>query len=155
MSRELEVAELLRGDTALMGILLGGVYTSQEAGVDGIRRGEHSPTKAAFDVDGYLLPCALVKDRPLVPYGNVRDEAEQIVSVSQVVEVYLYQDRGHVAIDEAKERSFSILSNPRNRLTSAYPSNWILEVGPVPDVGPLKGNTTLRQDWQIISLRRG
>src|SRR5690348_12611347 len=74
--------------TALMAILTGGVFTKGAVGREGITR-ESAPS--AFS-GGFLQPCALVKQRGLVPDGKIRDEETQAVSGTQVIEVYLYED---------------------------------------------------------------
>jgi hypothetical protein len=58
-------------------------------GIEGITR-ENTP--AAFDSDGYLLPCCLVRQRDLIPTFDVLDFDAQVKSSNQVVECWLYQD---------------------------------------------------------------
>lgn len=152
MTKESEIAALLLADAPLVAILTGGIYTDQEIGVEGIRRGEDSPTEAAFDVDGRLLPCAVVRQRGEFPYGDWRSLKEKTVAVSQVVEVYYYEFRGHDQIDLAKYRACEVLEGVR--LTDSYPIWWIMETSHIPDVGPVMNATVLRQDWQVISIRR-
>lgn len=160
MSRESEVADLLRADDTLLSILPGGIFTDQEIGVEGIRRGDddpestnYSPTANAFDEDGFLRPCALVRQRALVPAFGLRDLKIKHASTSIVVEVYFYQDRGHEAIDAAKDRVYVLLEG--HPLSAAWPTAWALETAPVPDAGPLKNSTALRADYQVVSIRRG
>jgi hypothetical protein len=151
MSRESEVAAYLRLDATLMAILTGGIYEYMEIMPEGIRRGADSPTLSAFDANGYLKPCALVKEASLVPYGNLYDEVEKITSTSQRVEIFFYQDRGYSAIQTAKERTYQLLT--AYRFARAYPARNVLDSQPMADMGPLAGNSTIKQDWQIIGLR--
>jgi hypothetical protein len=69
-----------------------------------------------------------------------------------MVEIYFYEHRGHDEIDPAKLRVFEILEG--HRLPGAYEMWWDMETSHLPDVGPIRNSTTVRQDWQIITLRR-
>jgi hypothetical protein len=152
MSREEEIADLMRADSILSAFLSGGIYTDQGVGVEGIRRGEGAPTENAFDDQGRLLPCALVHQRGLIPEGGVWDLEEKVAGTSQVVEIYFYQFRGHDLIDAAKERAYFVLIG--QRLPRSYPIMWDYETSHIPDVGPIANSTTLRQDWRVVGIRR-
>lgn len=149
MSREQEIADKLRADPEFMAIMTGGTYTDEEVGVEGIRRGNGT---AAFDDNGLMRPCVLVRQRDLVPDEVLRDQAEKFSSVSQIVEVYYYQFRGHAVIDAGKERAYQVLEG--ERLSGTYPIMWNSDSGFVPDVGPVANSTTLRQEWRIVWLRK-
>ena len=86
---EVDIVALISANTAIMAQLSGGVYQSGLVGVEGITR---ETTPAAFDVEGYLLPCCLVRQRDLVPTLDVLDFDAQLKSSIQVVECWLYQD---------------------------------------------------------------
>ena len=58
MSRETDFETRMEADATLAAILTGGVYTSGAVGELGITR---ETTSAAFDSNGYLKPCALVR----------------------------------------------------------------------------------------------
>lgn len=155
MTREAEVKAIFIADDIMMAILTGGVYTDEEVDVEGIRRGEDFVTDAAFDPStGYLLPCALVRQRGLNPVVNVRSQkiGDEFTAVQQVVEIYYYQHRGHAFIDLAKNRAFDLLEGVR--LSDSYPIIWMSETAHYPDVGPVKNSTTLRQEWQVVSIRK-
>jgi len=152
VTREEQVAELLLADTTLLGILPGGIYTYQEVGVEGIRRGDGSPTAQAFDSEGRLLPCAWVIQRGLVPDEQFWDLEEKMVSTQQIVQIFFYEFRGHAAIEAAKQRSYVVLQG--ETIAQAYPLQWDFETGFFPDVGPVANSTTLRQDWRINSIRK-
>lgn len=152
MNREEEVAALMRADVQLMSILVGGVYADGELGVEGIRREDEFPTSAAFDDDGILLPCAVVRQRAMVPTYDIYDMDEKHVSINQIVEVHFHQFRGHDAVDAAKDRNFFVLLN--QRLTGSYPLVCEMETSYYYDVGPVKNSTTLRQDWLVTDIRK-
>lgn len=151
-NREEEVAALLKASAPLMAVLTGGVYVDGEIGVEGIRREDEALTAAAFTEDGKLLPCAVVRQRGLVPTYDVYDMEEKHVSNRQVVEIYYHQFRGHGAIDAAKEIAFFLLLN--TRLEGTYPLTCDMETSYYYDVGPVLNSTTLRQDWEVYDIRK-
>src|SRR5690349_3527726 len=102
MSREDDIKALLIADVTLMAMLTGGVFTSGALGDEGITR---KSAPMAFDSDGYLKPCALVRQRVEVPDGVMADDGQQIDSTIQIVEVWFYQDSGYTAIDLARART--------------------------------------------------
>jgi hypothetical protein len=156
LNREAQVQALLLADADnLMTILTGGIYLNSLVGVEGIRRGESSPTSAAFDERGVLLPCALLREDWLVPYGTVRSPKDKYTMTSQRLSIFLYQFRGDDQIDLAKFRIYQLLENERLQSPGSYPLVWLVESGHVPDIGPVQFCTTLMQDWQIISSLRG
>jgi hypothetical protein len=159
MSLESQIADIFRADAQMMSILLGGVYTSEEVGVEGIRRGEDSPitgnlspTKAAFDVDGEILPCALVVELDTVGYGELEDMEEKTRGVSTTVSISYYQRRGHATIKAAALRGFTLLYG--TRLTRTYPLMAEIETAPLADIGPIKNSMTIVQPWMIVQVRR-
>jgi len=106
MSRESQIAALLQADSSLTAILSGGIFVSGDLGPAGITR-DSCPD--CFDADGYLLPCAIVKQRGDIPTFEAGDTAAKVTSANQVVELWLYQDTTYAAIDAAKPIIFSIL----------------------------------------------
>jgi hypothetical protein len=105
-SRESEIAAILQGDSGLMATLSGGLYVYGDLGPAGITR---DSTPAAFDPDGYLLPCAIVKQRGDIPTFEAGDTAGQVTSGNQVCELWLYQDTTYTAIDAAKPIIYRLL----------------------------------------------
>lgn len=150
MAYEDEIVTRLRADATLMATLTGGVWSSAEIGPDGIRRGTNSPTKTAFDANGYLKPCALVRQRGNVPDGMVRDDVAQVLTATQVVEVYFYQDRGFGAIDQATARVRALLQG--HQLTGAFPLQLANVVDRLRDEGALQGASLARQDWAVYNV---
>lgn len=151
-TRERQIADVLLADATMVSLLPGGIYTSQEIGVEGIRRGEDSPTNAAFDENGYLLGCAVVRQRDVNSYGaNLRSHKDKLNIIGQMVEVYYYEYRGHDIIEPAKARAYQVLEGLR--LEDSYPLMWSYETTHVYDVGPVMNSSTLRQDWLVVSIR--
>src|SRR5687767_4948085 len=94
----------MEADSALMLILTGGVHTSGDVGLEGITR---EAVPGAFS-GGYLLPTALIRQRGRIPTADVVDYDEQITSARQIVEVWLYEDRGYTSIDAASARIYTL-----------------------------------------------
>lgn len=147
MPRESDIADRMMADATLMAILTGGVYISATTGPLGISR---DATPAAFDATGYLLPCALVRERALVPDNAVRDGMTQTVSAGQVVEVWVYEDRGYTAIDAALARLFVLLEG--YQFAGCFPAEWVYSLTRQRDAGALDGASLARTDFMIRSI---
>lgn len=146
-SRENLFATRMEADSTLMAILTGGVYESGEVGVEGITR---ESTPAAFS-SGYLLPCALVRQRSLVPDNIVYDEIEQDTSLRQVVEIWLYEDSGYTNLDLATARLFTLFQG--YQFSDSFPAQLINQIDRARDEGALKGRSLARMEFEIYSIR--
>lgn len=152
-SREAEVVTLLSADATLTAILAGGVYGFAASGLEGIRRGGDSPTNAAFDSNGYLKPCVLVRQRDNVPDGIVSDDEEPLDSTVQVVELYFYQDRGYDAIDAAIVRARVVLRKAQaSAFANSFPPQLAHIVDRFPDNAALNGASGARMDFAFYGL---
>ncbi len=151
--REDEIAELMRNDPLVSALLPGGIYTNSATSIEGFRRGDDSVTGAAFDANGDLLTCALVKQRALVPLAGVRNPSQKFAATRQMVEIYFYEGRGYEEIELAKVQVYALLEGAR--LSDSYPMHWDYETPPIPDMGPIQFSTVLRQDWIVTGMRRG
>lgn len=156
MTKESELADLLRADATLMAILTGGVFTDEEVGIEGIRRGEddsaddrYSPTATAFDEEGYLKPCALVRELGEIPVA--RTQTSDSTGLSQMVQIYFYQDRDSDQIEAARLRAWDVLNG--QRLGRSYPIWCDSNTARVYDVGPVANAKTVRQDWRVVFTR--
>lgn len=147
MSREGDFAARMTGDATLMLILTGGVFTSGVVGIEGITR---ETAAAAFDANGYLKPCALVKQRGNVPDGNVRDGLAQHTSAIQVVEIYFYADTGYTAIDSAMARSYVLFEG--YSFADSFPVELSNVLDRLRDEGALNNASMARQDWAVYSV---
>lgn len=146
MSKEDLAKTILINDSELMDILLGGVYTYEEIGVEGVRRDVGSPTENAFDADGVLLPIAVIHEGQEVPYGNVR--GTDFTALSKTIIIHLSQFRGHDQIDLAAARIKLILD--QKRLGKSFPIWHIFTSPPIPDVGAIANSTFVTQVWQVV-----
>lgn len=150
MSREGDFKTRMAGSAPLMAVLTGGVYTREETGREGIVRGQ-AATDDAFDaVTGFLKPCALIKQRDLVPDGVLRDEETQIASAVQVIEVYLYQDTGYTSIDAALPLLVTLFMG--HRFSDTFPVEWINLIDREQEEGALKGASLARVDFLVRTV---
>lgn len=147
MSREADFATRMTGDTALMAILTGGVYQSGVVGEDGITRGA---TPAAFDTNGWLEPCCLLKQRGRVPTSEVVDYLAQVVSTNQVVEVWLYEDSGYTNIDAAVNRLYALFQG--YSFSDTFEVALANLIDRERDQGALKGRSLARMDFAVYSV---
>jgi hypothetical protein len=138
----------MTGDTALMAILTGKVYNTT-TGRSGINRDD---TPLAFS-NGFLLPCAYVRQRGQIPQNFISDPIPRVLSVAQVVEIYLYEDTGYASIDSATLRLFSLFFG--YTFTGSFPADWVNTTPRMRDEGILKGASMVRMDWQVISILQG
>ena len=150
MSREADFKTYLDTDIVLGLTLVGGIYVAESLGVEGISR---ETTPAAFS-SGFLLPCALIRQRGEIPTRDVIEHDEFLFSTSQVVEIWLYQDRVYSGIDLARFRIMVLLNG--HQFTDANSGSFEPELVNVidrqRDSGALKGASLIRMDWQVQSI---
>jgi len=114
---------ILEADTTLLTTATGGVWDYDEAGRKGLSR---TVTPGAFDSNGIIKPCLLLKLRDAVPDGAIADDATQTVSLREVLEVWFYQDTGYDKIATMRERVYSKLQAVQ--LTDTYGCWWAGDV---------------------------
>ena len=150
MSREADFKTLLDADVILGLTLVGGIYLSEDVGVEGISR-ETTPT--AFS-SGYLLPCALIKQRGEIATRDVVEYDEFLFSTSQVVEIWLYQDRVYSGIDLARFRIMVVLNGHQfsDANSGSFEPELVNVIDRQRDSGALKGASLIRMDWQVQSI---
>jgi len=115
---------ILEDDATLGAAATGGIYDLGETGPNGISR---TTTPDAFDANEIIKPCILVKTRGATPDGALVDEAEQYVSVRQVLEVWLYEARGYSNIDTMKDRVYALLHTVQ--LSDTFMVLWAGDLG--------------------------
>lgn len=146
MSFESEVAAILDADATLDALLTGGIHISGTVGPLGITR---ETVAAAFDANGYLKPTALVRQRNLVPTGDVLDFDAKLESARQMVEVWLYSDQsdGYTTLDSAAAQVRTVLMG--RTLTDSFELRLALWIDRGRDEGALSGAALERLDWQV------
>lgn len=112
------IKTLLEGDSTLMSTLTGGVHTKTDI--------SRQATPGAFDSNGELKPCALLKissQRPDGPYHQ---------GSSLTFELWFYERSGYDNVEAARERAYTLLH--RQSVTPSSGSNWeIRHADDVPD----------------------
>jgi hypothetical protein len=143
------VETLIEANAPIMAILTGGVYAYGALGIEGLTR---ESVAAAFDANGFLKPCLIVKQRAAVPDLILDDMITKESSTGQALELWIYEDRGYSSIDSVLPLLKALLHG--TRLTNSFPLEWsgnIVERGR--DEGALSGHSMARQDWQVIDIK--
>lgn len=100
MSLSDDIKSAMEADDDLMNLLTGGVF----ADVEEISR---QLTPAAFNADGEIQPCALIKEGTEIKLGPTRR------GVQTPFTVYFYQRSGYDVIEEAMARAFDGLNEQK------------------------------------------
>jgi hypothetical protein len=146
VSREAEIAALLQADAALEAVLTGGIYVYGELGREGITQ-DSCPD--CFDSDGYLLPCAIVKQRGEIPTFEAGDMERQETSANVVVEIYIYEDVTYTAIDAAKPLIYRLLQGNDRIFADSYEIYLANTLSRQRDTGALQDASMERVDYVV------
>ena len=117
-SREIEVAAFLRADATLVGMLTGGVYAESSLPEPGITDAVGTP---AIWTGGTFHHCAVVRERMPVPDYLIQDEAAQLTSQAQNIEIYVYS-RVAANLETAHDRIYVLMQE--HRFTAAWGARW-------------------------------
>jgi hypothetical protein len=145
-TREREVVTHLRGDATLVILAPGGIYADADLTEAGITDPTLTPDVWS---NGALRNTIVVRQRADVPDYRVYDEAERVVSSTQVVEVHAFALNPDDTVSILK-RVFALMQG--YRYTNAYAATNIGETPPA-DALELSGAKTARAEYQIVSLR--
>lgn len=140
------IESMLESSIPLAALATGGIYSTDTIGRLGITRAN---LPGAF-TNGLIKPTIVVRERSSTPTGEITDEANQVISMRTVVEIWLYQDTGYATIQSMKQLVYNLLqdkfiTNGRGR------ANLVWEVKNQRD-------TTIdasveRMDFEILHLR--
>lgn len=145
MSAASQIKTLLTANTALMAILTGSVYTDDETGRDGIGR---TTTPAAYDADGFLQPCAYVKERAQVGNWGGALGNSGFTGTRQVIEVWVYDDIAYTSIVPALDLLIPLL---QRTLVTGY--GRLRYLGFIKERAPdLNQAAFYRLDFELIGL---
>lgn len=89
------LAAYLLADTTLIALLTGSIHTGTQI--------SRQDTPTAFDSNGEIKPCALLKIESEVPSGPYETSSRMFVVV------YFYQRSGYTTIDAALARVYTLL----------------------------------------------
>lgn len=120
---------VLEADATLLATATGGVWDFDETGRLGLSR---TLTAAAFDANGLIKPCVLLKLRSSVPDGHLRDDANQYSSLVEMLEVWFYEDTGYSNIETMRDRVYALLH--ATQLTGTFAVHWAGDVRAQRDV---------------------
>ena len=138
------VRDVLAADATLAALLVGGIYSYEDTGRNGISR---VTTPDAYESDGFLRACAVVKAGDVRQGSAVRDAR---VGVRQTVAVYLYDDgdNGYGTILTARDWVVGLLD--RMWIDGV---GWVRQIGGADDGRDAKLNqaAVVRIDLEIVS----
>lgn len=114
------VKTILTGDATLMATCTGGVWLHSDTGMrTGLSR---TTTPAAFDAGGIIRPVIVLNMRNPTPDYTLADDADQSVSLRQMLECWMYEDSGYAAIDTMTNRVYALLH--AKRLAGTFAVRW-------------------------------
>jgi hypothetical protein len=128
----------LEADETLAGLLTGGIWTGES---EISREG----TPGAFDGNGEILPCALVKEESQAAHGPLDDSARLYLVI------YLYQRRGYGSIDAARERMFELLQLQKLGMSGVWEIRWADDA---PNLQDQALNCNLAMSRFVVTRRR-
>ncbi|MBI1257586.1 MAG: hypothetical protein GC204_08955 [Chloroflexi bacterium] len=141
------ISEVIRGvladDVTLAALLVGGIYRYEDTGRSGISR---VTTPDAYEVDGFLRACAVIKASEIRSAAAIRDSA---AGGRQAVSVYLYDDG---------DNGYGTVLTARDLIVTLLDRLWIDGAGFVRRIGgaederdPKLNNAALvRIDFEIV-----
>jgi hypothetical protein len=145
MSYAQTIFAVLDADSTFKALLTGGFYVQRNLGENGISR---AGTPGAYDaVSGFLKPCAVVRGRAIVPFGGIRDVATQYQTVSQIIELWLYDSAGWDVIEQAAQRAYSLLHEQRIVEGFGIRETNRIDEARAPELGDVP---MARRDYQVI-----
>jgi len=97
---------ILEADATLLATSTGGVWDYDETGRLGINR---TTTPGAFDDNKVIKPCVLLRLRSSEPNPFLQDEGARYSGVTEMLEVWFYEDSGYSNIETMRDRVWTLL----------------------------------------------
>ena len=94
---------ILEADATLLTTATGGIWDFDETKRLGLNR-TTQPT--AFDSNGIIKPCVLLKLRSSVPDYILADDSNQYVSAQEILECWFYESSGYANIETMRDRVY-------------------------------------------------
>lgn len=138
---------ILAADTTLTTTATGGIYTPNDLGRMGLNPSNPQAT-VAFNTDGSIKPCIVLKIRSNQPVDGLGDDGTQRVGQREMMEVWCYQDNGYSSIDTIRARVFVDLQGKR---LSGAACRWAFDDSPRHDMD--LDACFQRMDFAITSVR--
>lgn len=146
MSALSSIKARLEADATLLATATGGVFSFDETGRLGINR---TNTPAAFDSNGIIKPCVLLRLRSSTPDYVLQDDSGQYQSVREVIEVWLYEDSGYSAIETMRSRCYTLLQ--ATQVTGVFAIRWTGDIRSSIDFD--LNASVERSDYQVVTKR--
>ena len=118
---------ILEADVTLLATATGGVWDFDETGRLGINR----TLVGAFDANEIIKPCVLLKLRSSTPSG-IADEGTRYSGVTEMLEVWFYEDDGYSNIGTMRDRVYVLLHAVQ--LSGTFMCLWAGDVRQARDV---------------------
>jgi hypothetical protein len=134
---------ILEADGTLLATATGGIWDFDETGRLGLSR---TLTGAAFDSNEVIKPCVLLKLRTSQPDYILADDANQYVSVKEIIECWFYEDTGYSNIETMRDRVYVLLHT--KQLTGTFQVLWAGHFRPAVRDDELDANVE-RSDYQV------
>lgn len=138
---------VLEADATLLATATGGVWSFDETGRLGLNR-SNAAAAAAF-TSGIIKPCVFLRAVTDTPFGDIADDAAQVVSMREVVSVMFYQDGGFTTIETMMARVFTLLHG--KQFTGTFVCRHALDSGQLYDTD--LDASVRRSDYAVIYKR--
>lgn len=144
MTIESAIVDIILADGTITALVDDRVYAKEDLGPDGLT-GQERPDIYNSDIE--LQTCIMVKERDVIADGQVIDFEDKEMSALQIVEIYIYQERGYGDIDAIRSRLRKILMG--EYLDNTFELEWVLDIPRLQDEAALAGASLGRQDWSF------
>lgn len=112
------IKDYLEADATLTGLLTGGIYAVPEI--------SRQDTPDAFDANGEIEPCGLVKLETEGQFGPYEEAGG--ISARLYVAVFFYQRTGYDVIDPALARTRTLLHKQNLSTSGVWEISWVDDV---------------------------
>lgn len=142
------VKTILAADSTLLTIATGGVFVPDDLGRMGLN--PSNPQAAnAFDSDGHIKPCIVLKIGSATPMDGLSDDGLQRVAQRERMECWFYEDNGYANIDAMRTRVFVDLQGIR--LSNGGKCRWAFDTQPSHDID--LDACMQRADYAVTGMR--
>lgn len=138
---------VLEADGTLVAAATGGIYDFDETGRLGLSR---TLTPGAYDSNGLIKPCILLKQRSATPDYQLADDTNQYVSVQEMLEAWFYEEDGYSNIETMRDRVYALTHTVQ--LTGTFQVLWAGDLRPGIRDDDLDANVE-RSDYQVYLPR--
>lgn len=138
---------ILAADATLLTTATGGVYNRTALGRMGLNR-KNALAATAFDSNGNIKPCVVLRLRSSSVVDGLGDDANRIVAQREMLECWLYEYSGYANINTMRSRIFTLLQGQQ---LGGFACRWAFD-GPQTDDLDVDANV-MRVDYEVYSLK--